>query len=90
MEDIHRQDVRQLLDDNQDLKQNNKKEFEKYQTVTDFIKSIKSEIETNGTQTSDQEENSDDDQETETTTSKEIEDFNQWVRIKLERTCRFM
>ena len=80
MKEIHQKDVKQLLFDNQDLIEENRKEFEKYKLMTDLIKNIQSEIETNETKNSDDEENSDEDQEVETTSREDLNDFNEWVR----------
>ena len=54
--------------------------------MTDLIKNIQSEIETNEAKNSDDEENSDEDQDIETTSSKDVNDFNEWVRNEASRT----
>jgi hypothetical protein len=73
--EIHRQDVKKLLHDNQDLINKKRMEFEKYKVMTDLINQVQKEQDKNS--------NSDDDEDChleETTSVEDIEDFNTWAR----------
>ena len=77
MEEIHRQDVKQLLKDNQDLIEEKRNLFEKYKLMTELISSIQPDIEKDKNDNSEEET---EDEEIETTSALEIEDFNKWAR----------
>ena len=77
MEEIHTQDVKKLLSDNNLIIQEKRKRFEKYKVMTDLITSIQSQ--SKEAENEDDEENGGD-KDIETTSVDEIEDFNQWAR----------
>ena len=79
MNEIHRQDVKQLLFDNRYLIENKRNLFEKYKLMTELISSIQSEIDKSSEEKVEDEEGTGD-KETESTSMADIEDFNKWAR----------
>ena len=83
MTDIHQQDVKQLLFDNQRLVEQNRGQFEKYKMMSELISSIQSEQESNE---KDEEEVDDEhEQEIESTSAEDIEEFNKWARTQAKK-----
>jgi hypothetical protein len=78
-DEIHSQDVKQLLFENRESIERKRSIFEKYNLMTDLVSNIQSEIELNGQRDEDDEENNNG-QESESTLPLEIEDFNNWPR----------
>ena len=77
-EDIHSQDVKQLLLENREDIEKKRALFEKYKLMTDLVSTIQSEIiEENREQ---ENEESSTDKDTETTLPSEIDEFNNWAR----------
>jgi hypothetical protein len=77
MEDIHRQDVKKLLHDNEEIVNEKRIQFEKYKVMTDLINQVHKEQDKNT--------NLDDEEECqleETTSPEDIEDFNSWVKTQ--------
>jgi chromosomal replication initiation ATPase DnaA len=75
MEEIHRQDVKKLLHDKQDLIDEKRIRFEKYKVMSDLINQVHKEQEKNN-MSEDEEEL----QLEETTSPEDIEDFNSWAK----------
>ena len=76
MDDIHRQDVKQLLFDQRSVIEKKRNLFEKYKLMTELISNIQSELSNQDKSDNSQEE----DQEVESTCTSDIEDFNRWAR----------
>ena len=79
MDEIHRQDVKQLLFDNRYLIENKRNLFEKYKQMTELISNIQSEIDKISEQ-NDEDDDGNGDKETESTSMVDFEDFNKWAR----------
>ena len=77
-EEIHQNDVKELLKNNNDLIQEKRKMFEKYKVMTDLISSIQSEVEDTGNKSDEDDE--DEFEEMESTNLKDIDEFNKWAR----------
>ena len=78
MDEIHRQDVKELLVKWNILITEKRKLFEKYKVMTDLIANIQPEILDKEEENADEEE--DEFKEKETTDLQDIEDFNKWAR----------
>ena len=77
MNDIHRHDVKVLLNENNSLISEKRAKFEKYQTMLDLISSIQSKIDQeDDTEDIENEENL----EVESTDIEDIESFNKWAK----------
>ena len=76
-EDIHRHDVKELLDKNLTIIQDKRKTFEKYQTMLDLISKFKAQKDNEDDAEVDKEEEL---EETETTCLEDIEEFNNWAK----------
>ena len=77
MKDIHSQDVKKLLHDNQEQIDKKRIQFEKYKVMTDLINKVQRE--------EDKVSPPDDENEfqlEETTSAEDIEEFNSWAKIK--------
>ena len=77
-DEIHSQDVKQLLDENREPIERKRSVFEKYKLMTDLVSNIQSEIEVSGQ--NDEDDQEDNGQESESTLPSEIDDFNNWAR----------
>ena len=88
MEEIHHQDVKQLLDDSNLVITEKRKIFEKYKVMSDLIAEIHKEVldEDNIKDSEDQ----DDLEEIETTDPQNIEDFNKWARCQASKELSSM
>ena len=83
MEEIHRQDVKQLLEDANLVITEKRKIFEKYKVMSDLIAEIHREVvdEDNNNDS----EGEDDSEEIETTNPDNIENFNKWARSQASK-----
>ena len=78
LDEIHRKDVQELLDENREMIEAKRKLFEKYKLMTELISNIQSTVETENKDDSDEEIQPD--EEIETTDKKDIVDFNLWAK----------
>ena len=82
MNDIHRHDVKALLNENNSLISEKRAKFEKYQTMLDLISSIQSKIKNDEYEEGQNEEEAED---IESTALEEIDDFNKWAKSQASK-----
>ena len=83
MDEIHRQDVKQLLEDSNLVITEKRRIFEKYKVMSDLIAEIHREVVNE--EINEDYEDLDDSEEIETTNSQNIEDFNKWARSQASK-----
>ena len=81
MDEIHSQDVKQLLVDNRELIESKRQNFEKYKLMTELISKIESNVDANDNLFIDE----DDGDELETTSEKDIQNFNNWAKTQANK-----
>ena len=82
LNEIHTKDVKQLLDENDELIEQNRSIFEKYKLMSDLISTIQPEKEENETSKEDKGEEA---AEIETTSLEDIEEFNKWAKSQASK-----
>ena len=82
MQEIHVQDVKQVLAASEDLIERKRSIFEKYKLMTDLISTIQKQVE--GTEQNEDVEE-DESTEVETTSLKDIDEFNKWAKSQASK-----
>ena len=88
MDEIHRQNVKELLAESNMLIKEKRKKFEKYKVMSDLINNIEKEVSNEREENSEEEE--DTFEETETTNLQDIDEFNKWARDQARKELSTM